>query len=78
MFDDLSGGIDYFPGPFTVIFPAGATNASFHILMADDEIAEPTENVFIEFDPESSHPLLKEYRLNGDCRIIIQDDDCKF
>ena len=79
VFDDLTGGIDYFPGPFTVVFLAGETIASFYLLIADDEVAEPTEFFFVKLDSESSHYLLKSYGTYPyHCVIYIQDDDCKF
>ena len=37
------GGVDYNSGPYTVIFPAGSTNASFDIVINDDSVLEGDE-----------------------------------
>ena len=74
---NLIGGIDYFPGPFRVTFPAGATNASFPILIADDELAELTEYFAIYIKSESFHYLVKSHRYTW-IQVDILDNDCKF
>ena len=40
------GGVDYNSGPYTVIFPNGSTNASFNIIINDDNVLEESE-VFV-------------------------------
>ena len=74
---DFTGGIDYFPGPFVATIPAGMINASFYILIADDEMTEAPEYFYIETDASSFHYLVKKYVL-GHFYVYIDDDDCKF
>ena len=42
------GGDDYSSGPYTVIIPIGSTNASFDIIINDDDVLEDNE-VFVIF-----------------------------
>ena len=72
----LTGGIDYFPGPFLVTFPAGVTNVSFPILIADDEMAEVTESFRIYIKLDSLHYLVKQHT-DIQISVTIQDNDCK-
>lgn len=45
---DFVGGIDYNSGPYTAIFPAGSTNATFNVTIIDDDLLEANENIFFE------------------------------
>ena len=38
--------IDYYPGPYTVTFPAGVTTASISIYITDDSSLELTDETF--------------------------------
>jgi len=65
-------GADYKPVDMTVRFPAGATRAKFTIPVVDDDLAEPTEGLWVLLD--------RPRRLtidHGSSRIggIITDDD---
>ena len=73
---EFTGGIDYFPGPFLVTFPAGVTNASFPILIADDETPEITEYFEIYIVRDSLQYRIRTYPLSQSF-ITIQDNDCK-
>ena len=42
------GGVDYHSGPYTAIFPAGSTNATFNVTIKDDDLLEANENIFFE------------------------------
>ena len=71
-----TGGIDYFPAPFEVKFPAGVTNASFRVLIADDEVAEYTESFFLYIDYVSLYYLMDVYDPDR-VHVYIDDNDCK-
>lgn len=73
---DFTGGIDYFPGPFDVNFPAGITNVSFRVLIADDEIAEQREAFRLYIHSNSLYYLVKSHHWR-DTHVYIEDNDCK-
>ena len=70
------GNIDYFSGPFFLKFPAGVTNVTFHVLIADDKLVENSEYIYFCILHESLHYPLKRFRYS-DVHIYIQDNDCK-
>ena len=45
---DFVGGVDYNSGPYTAIFPAGSTNATFNVTIIDDDLLEANENIFLK------------------------------
>lgn len=59
-----------------VTFPAGMTNASLYILIADDELAERLEEFDIIINSAPLHYLVKTYRYSS-ARICILDNDSK-
>ena len=73
---NLTGGIDYFPGPFEVRIPAGETSTSFRILIADDEVAENVETFYLSIEDHSLYYLVKVYHYSG-VYVYIDDNDCK-
>ena len=73
---NLTGGIDYFPGPFELRIPAGETSISFRILIADDEIAEIVETFDLYIEEHSLYYLVRTYQYSG-VRVYIDDNDCK-
>ena len=40
MYFDITGGVDYNSGPYTVTFPNGSTTASFNITIVNDNVVE--------------------------------------
>ena len=72
----FTGGIDYFPGPFEVKFPAGMTNVSFRALVADDEVAEYEEQFYLYIDGDSLYYLVKAY-YHSTTYVYIDDNDSK-
>ena len=58
-------------------FPAGVTNVTFHVLIADDKLIENSEHIYFGFLYESLHYLVKRFRYSG-INVYIRDDDCKF
>ena len=42
--NNVTGGVDYAAGPYTVTFPAGATRVSFDVPITDDDILEVNED----------------------------------
>ena len=72
----LLGNVDYYPGPYSVTFPAGETRASFNVLIADDNIVEKNEvfTLYINADTLPSGGVrINPYSFS----IIIEDDDSK-
>ena len=49
----LTGGDDYDSGPFSAIFPAGKTVATFNVSIIDDDIVEGTETFELSINPFS-------------------------
>ena len=47
------GDIDYGSGPYTVMFPATVTKASFNILISNDDIVEQNETFSLIITPPS-------------------------
>ena len=73
----ITGGVDFTDGLYNVSFPAGMTNASFSIVIMDDNILESDEQFqlnIIGTQPPSDHIT------NGNpnyTKINIADDDGK-
>ena len=72
----FTGGIDYQPGPYEVLFDAGATNASFSIIIVNDNVSERNESFTLSID-HSSLPTYVSVADRGQPKVIILDDDCK-
>ena len=76
-FQSYTGGIDYFPGPFSVTFPAGVTSVPFNVTLADDDLVEPYETFTLYIDTSSLPDSVKRvypYSVS----VTIVDDDSKF
>ena len=70
------GNVDYYPGPYSVTFPAGETRASFNVLIADDNIVERDEAFTLYINANtlpSGGVRIRPYSVS----IIIEDYDCK-
>ena len=69
------GGNDYTPGPYTVTFPIGTTNASFVVSISDDTF-EDNENFNVTIDRFvlSNDVVIGNY---GQATVMIIDDDRK-
>ena len=72
----LVGDDDYDFGPYTVTFPSGVTNASFNVIIIDNDQYESTETFYLIINSFSlphdmyiSHP--------GHAIVMISDDDCE-
>jgi len=70
------GGVDYNSGPYTVMFIAGMTSASFNIPINDDDLREDIERFNITIDP-SSLPSRVTPSSSATLTATILDDDCK-
>ena len=68
--------MDYTSGPYTVIFPAGQTTATFNIPINDDMILEGNENFILTINP-SSLPDYVTCGTPGEATVTIVNDDCK-
>ena len=73
----FEGGIDYIPGPYTVIFPAGITIASFDVSVANDNILE-TNEMFNLFIIPTSLPERVTIGNIGRSLLTIVDNDSKW
>ena len=65
-------------GPYTVTFPAGMTNASFNVIIIDNNKNQPEHNETICLIINSSVPsniIVSDPA--GQTTVIILDDDCK-
>ena len=49
----LGGDVDYMSGPYTVMFSAGETIASFDVSVINDNILESDEQFILIIDPSS-------------------------
>ena len=70
------GNLDYFPGPFVVTIPAGATSVPFNVIIADDHKVEANETFSLSIDYRLLHHLLKRIYPYS-CYVTINDDDCE-
>ena len=68
--------MDYTSGPYTVIIPAGQTNATFDVPINDDDILEGSEDFILTID-DTSLPTNVTRGDPGEATVTIVDDDCK-
>ena len=69
-----TGGVDYSSGPYTVMFTAGQTRASFDLSINKDNTLEADEDFTITVDPSS----LPDNFVVGDrssATVTIEDDE---
>jgi len=74
--NNVTGGVDYDSGIYTVTFPAGETRVSFNITIDNDTILEANE----DFNLTVIHNTLPDSVTSGDpgsATVIIVNDDCK-
>ena len=72
----LAGNDDYTPGPYTVIFPAGVTSATFDVSIISDNVLEGNENFVLNID-DSSLPSHVIQGFPGEATVNTVDDDSK-
>ena len=68
--------MDYTSGPYTVIFPAGQTTATFDVPINDDNILEGSEDFILTID-QTSLPSNVTRGNPGEATVTIVDDDRK-
>ena len=68
--------MDYTSGQYTVIIPAGQTNATFTVPINDDDIWEGSEDFLLTID-DTSLPTEVTRGNPGEARVTIVDDDHK-
>ena len=68
--------MDYNSGPYTVIFPARTTTASFNVPINNDMISEGDEDFKLNID-EASLPGSVRLGTPDEATVIIMDDDSK-
>ena len=68
--------MDYTSGPYTVMFPARQTTATFNVPINDDNILESNEHFILTISP-SSLPSNVTVSDPGQATVTIVDDDGK-
>ena len=66
------GNVDYTPGPYNVMIPAGTTSVSFDVSIEDDILLEGNEYFTLSIN---SFHLLNVTITNHQARITIVDND---
>ena len=65
--------MDYTSGPYTVIFPAGQTTATFNVPINDDDTFEMNENFMLTID-SSSLPTSFTIGNPGQAIVTIEEE----
>ena len=68
------GDIDYDPGPYNVIIPAGATSVLFNVSVTTDSIVELDEEFELTIDEASLPDVVSSAESTT---VIIVDNDSK-
>ena len=74
--NNLTGGVDYDSGPYSVTFPAGVTSVSFNILVHDNQKYEENKN-FTLIISNDSLPSGVVIGNASKVTLIIRNDDSK-
>ena len=64
--------MDYTSGPYTVMFPAGQTTATFNVPITDNMILEGNENFMLTIN--QTLPTNVTRGTPGEATVIIYDD----
>lgn len=81
---NLTGGIDYEPGPFTVTFPAETTTALINVTIIDNNIKENDKSFYLTFNSSSittnPSPLSNDVNVGNVSEVLVTiiDDERKF
>ena len=73
--NNITGGVDYDSGPYTVIFPAGVTSVSFDVSIIDDNMVENNETFDLTIVSSSSNKITLGSSVQA--TLTIFDNDCK-
>ena len=68
--NNVTGGVDYESGPYTVTFTAGQTSTSFNVPLNADGILENNEYFGLSIIPESL-PSRVNYAIPSQSKVII-------
>jgi len=71
------GGVDYDSGPYSALFPAGQTSASFDIPLNPDNLLEGDEIFRLIIVIGSLPAGVTRGTTNGQVTVTIEDDDRK-
>jgi len=74
--NDVTGGVDYDSGPYTVTFSSGQTRAPFVVPINDDNILEGDENFTVAI-VGNALPDVVTRGSPASTTVIIVDDDGK-
>ena len=69
------GSVDYHSGPYDVTFPAGQTNASFDVIINNDNILERNENFSLTIIVMKSLPRNVTTNAIAQATVTIIDND---
>ena len=72
---NVTGGVDYDSGTYTITFPAGLTCVPFDVVINDDNILEDNEGFTLSII-RSALPI-GVTRSKPFVRVTIVDDECK-
>ena len=75
--NNVTGGVDYDTGPYTVIFPAGQTIVPFDVSITDDNICEGDE-IFTLTINSTALPSNVGVGNPGASTVTIVDDEGKY
>ena len=71
---NVTGGVDYDSGPYTVTFPAGVTSVSFDVAINDDNILENNETFNLTIMTSSLSGLVSQHSFIQ-TKVLILDND---
>ena len=72
------GSVDYHSGPYDVTFPAGQTNASFDVIINNDNILERNENFSLTIIVMKSLPRNVTTNAIAQATVTIIDNDSEY
>ena len=76
--NNVTGGVDYDSGPYTVTFPAGVTSVSFHVPIINDGVLDIDETLTLTIADGNSLPDRVTRGDPGQAKVTISDDDGKW
>ena len=75
----ISAGEDYIGGPYSVVFPPGVNVVSINVPIIDDEVAELTEEFFVDLEIPPAAAALRVVEGSPDSATVnIMDDDSEY
>jgi len=72
-YNNVTGGVDYAPGPYDVTISAGDTDVTLEMQIYNDKTLEPDETFNLSIDPTAQGTVGKIEMAT----VTIVDDDCE-